>query len=152
MGVTEGEARFCYPFPRPAVTVDLVVLRQAGDPDGAVEDVLLIRRGRRPSKGQWALPGGFIEPGESLGEAAARELYEETGLMVSELRQVGTFGEPGRDPRGWIISVAFRAAAPRDVTVRASDDAAEARWWPVSDLPDLAFDHAEIIELALRCN
>src|SRR5262245_44480516 len=85
-----------YPYPRPALTVDLVIVSRSRTPK-----VLLIRRRHEPFAGRWALPGGFVDEGESLEEAARRELREETGISVKELEQLRTFGEPGRDPRGW---------------------------------------------------
>lgn len=134
---SEGRPPFCYTHPRPAVTVDLVVLREVPGPNGAdVFEILLIRRGSEPFQDMWALPGGFVETNESPGEAARRELHEEAHLRVGVLRQIGAFGKPGRDPRGWIISIAF-AARVRDCagSIRSGSDAAEARWWPLTSLP-----------------
>jgi 8-oxo-dGTP diphosphatase len=143
------DAQYCYDFPRPAVTVDVVLLR-APRASTAAGEILLIRRGHPPYAGQWALPGGFVDEGEPLEDAARRELREETHLEILELVQVGAFGKPGRDPRGRVISIAYRArleAGPAET--RAGDDADEARWWPLDELPALAFDHAEIIRTAL---
>jgi 8-oxo-dGTP diphosphatase len=134
----------CYDYPRPSVTVDIVLLTREPQPR-----VLLIRRKRDPFAGAWALPGGFIEIDETLEESARRELREETGIEAGELVQLYTFGDPGRDPRGRTISVAYRAhvdaAALRPV---AADDAAEVGWFALDALPALAFDHARIIAMA----
>jgi len=144
-----GKRRYCYDYPRPMVTADCVVLRVK---DGALE-VLLVERRHAPYKGRWALPGGFIRMKESLEEAAARELAEEVGLKeVSSLIQLGAYGDPGRDPRGRVITVAFVAlVAGPGPEPRAGDDAAAAGWHLVMDLPPrLAFDHPTIIGDALR--
>jgi ADP-ribose pyrophosphatase YjhB (NUDIX family) len=125
-------------------TADVVVLTPAGD-------ILLIERGRPPHQGAWALPGGHIDPGETSRAAAARELAEETGIHVTaaDLRQVGVFDQPGRDPRGRYVTVAYIAAVPADTTAIAGDDAHTARWWPLTQLPPLAFDHTDIIAAAV---
>jgi 8-oxo-dGTP diphosphatase len=126
----------------------VVLLRRTGL--GAPE-ILLVRRLRPPFQEEWALPGGFVDEGESPERAARRELQEETGLRVRELRQIGAFGEPGRDPRGWTVSVAFWGWTRGDEgTPRAADDAEELAWWPTDALPDLAFDHAQIVARALE--
>jgi 8-oxo-dGTP diphosphatase len=131
---------------RPAVTVDVVIF-SLRDSD---LKVLLIRRAAPPFKGKWAIPGGYVHPDEALDEAAQRELEEETGLPDVYLEQLYTFGAPKRDPRGRVITVAYFALVSDDVTVRAGDDAAEAAWHSVFDLPDLAFDHDEILSYALQ--
>jgi len=131
---------------RPAVTVDVVIF-SLRDSD---LKVLLIRRAAPPFKGKWAIPGGYVHPDEALDEAAQRELEEETGLPDVYLEQLYTFGAPKRDPRGRVITVAYFALVSDDVTVRAGDDAAEAAWHSVYDLPDLAFDHDEILSYALQ--
>lgn len=146
-GDTRGQ-RYCYEYPRPMVTADCVVVRtRAG-----AREVLLIRRGKAPMKGRWALPGGFVEETESLEKAALRELREETGLKGARLlAQVGAYGDPGRDPRGRVITVAFLVKVPADAEARAGDDAKAARWFPLARLPKaLAFDHARILRDALR--
>lgn len=136
---------FCYDYPRPQVACDVALF--AGPPGAA--QVLLIRRGREPFKGQWALPGGFLGERETVEACAGRELAEETGVTGVALEQVGVFSDPDRDPRGRTLSVAFVGSLSEPVEVRADDDAAEARWWPVGGLPDLAFDHDRIIAAAV---
>jgi 8-oxo-dGTP diphosphatase len=132
---------------RPSVAVDLVLFSQF---DGALH-VLLVRRGREPFQGAWAFPGGFVEIDESLEDAAQRELYEETGLSDVAMQQLHTFGDPGRDPRMRVISVAYTGhlAPDQASAIRAGDDAAEVRWRSVEDLPALAFDHEQILRFAL---
>ncbi len=125
-------------YPRPALTVDCVIFR--GD------EVLLIRRGKEPFAGRWALPGGYVNEGETTIRAAARELFEETGITVEKLRLVGVFSEPGRDPRGWVVSVAYWADVPRDTLVNAGDDASEAAWTSLDGVKNLAFDHDRILD------
>lgn len=130
------------------LTVDLVIFR-AGRPE-----ILLIRRGKPPFQGQWALPGGKVEEGETVEQAALRELEEETGLRLSPRRIsrsiVGIFSDPGRDPRGRVVSIAFLVEVPAGTTAQAGDDAADAAWFPLERLPKpLAFDHASIIAAAL---
>ncbi|MGH3357483.1 MAG: NUDIX domain-containing protein [Nocardioidaceae bacterium] len=136
-------------FPPFYVTADMVVLSDDVEPA-----VLLVRRGAPPYQGCLALPGGFVEPNESLDDAARRELLEETGVGVADalrLEQVGAYGAPGRDPRGRIVSVAYLAVVERRPPPTAGDDAADAGWFPVSGLADgdLAFDHAEILRDAI---
>lgn len=121
------------------MAADVVVVAETPEPS-----VLLIRR-RNPPHG-WAIPGGFVEPDEDLIDAARRELFEETGLEPSELRQLATFGHPNRDPRGRTISVVYGARLQRAALPAAGDDAADARWFPLTALPTtLAFDHAHIL-------
>jgi 8-oxo-dGTP diphosphatase len=110
--------------------------------------LLLIKRLIPPYQGSWALPGGFVLEDESLEEATYRELREETGVEKVYLEQLYTFGEPKRDPRGRVISVAYYALVPNSQVLRAGTDAAEAAWYPLSKLPKLAFDHASIVECA----
>ncbi|MFF7196874.1 NUDIX domain-containing protein [Streptomyces sp. NPDC008079] len=106
-----------------------------------------MERGWDPHKGQWALPGGHVSIGESALAAAVRELEEEVGIAVpaADLRPVGTYDTPGRDPRGRYVTAAYTATLPALAEPTAGDDAAAARWWPLADLPDLAFDHAAIL-------
>jgi 8-oxo-dGTP diphosphatase len=135
-----------YKYPRPAVTVDVVVFGYDGGPDLRL---LLIQRGSDPFRGQWALPGGFVEMEEDLETSALRELEEETGVKDLFVEQLYTFGTPGRDPRGRVISVAYFALVNlTDHPAVASSDAAEAEWYPLNELPELAFDHADIIDKA----
>lgn len=129
-----------------AVTVDSVVFCTAGKEN----KVLLIQRGQEPFQGQWALPGGFLEEEETLESGAKRELEEETGIRMQGLLEVGAFGEPGRDPRGRTISVAFWGVLGSEKSLKAADDAAEARWFPVDELPPLAFDHKRILQAAME--
>jgi ADP-ribose pyrophosphatase YjhB (NUDIX family) len=130
---------------KPSVTVDVVIMTLRGDE----LQVLLIKRDVAPYRGRWAIPGGFVQVNESLEEAARRELKEETGVTEVYLEQLYTFGEPKRDPRGRIITVAYIALLPAPLTVHAASDAREAQWWPVTNLPPLAFDHTDIFNYAL---
>jgi len=144
-----GKARkkqYCYDYPRPAVTVDIVVVTRERRPR-----VLLIRRKHDPFAAMWAIPGGFVDMDERLEEAARRELSEETGVRLTKLEQLGTFGDPGRDPRGRTISVVYlaRVRAAR-LKPQAADDAAEASWHLLDRLPPLAFDHDKILAVARR--
>lgn len=139
--------QYVYAYPRPMVTVDAVVFTIR---DGK-RHVLLIERKHEPFAGSWALPGGFVEMDETLDAAVARELEEETGLKGVALEQFHTFGDPGRDPRGRSISVAYAGEVDwRRAALRAADDAASVRWFPLGALPPLAFDHRAIIEYAVR--
>lgn len=139
-----------YPYPRPMLTVDLIALRWR---KGTLE-VALIKRASDPFMGQLALPGGFVDQGESPRSAAVRELEEETQLQVipSSLLEVGAFAEPNRDPRGWCLSIAFMAFLPANAEMRAGDDAAETHWMTwcslQSGVHSLAFDHQEILHKA----
>lgn len=136
-----------YKYPRAALTVDCVVFGF----DGGALQVLLIQRGLEPFKDHWALPGGFVQMNETLDEAARRELQEETGLREIFLEQLYTFSGVDRDPRERVISVAYYALVkPADHTTAASTDAADAQWFPVTEIPPLAFDHATILEAALK--
>jgi len=111
--------------------------------------VLLIERKSDPFKGSWALPGGFVEDEESLDTAAQRELEEETGIQVDELFQFYTFGEPDRDPRGRAVSVAYFTKVNKEsVLPQAATDAASVQWFSINSLPELAFDHADILDKA----
>lgn len=138
---------YTYEYPRPALTVDCVVFGM----DEEDLKVLLIKRGLEPFAGKWALPGGFVRMEEALDAAARRELEEEAGIRPSHLEQLYTFGEPGRDPRGRVVTVAYFALVKlTDHRVQASTDAKEAAWFSVWDTPKLAFDHAEILGTALQ--
>ena len=135
-------------YDKPSVTVDCVIYRRNSAIDKV--EVLLIQRAREPFADRWALPGGFVNKDEKLEEAALRELKEETGFGATGLKQLGAFGDPGRDPRGWTISIAYLAEVPeRGSAVKGSDDAKEARWFPIDALPGLAFDHDKIMALTL---
>jgi 8-oxo-dGTP diphosphatase len=137
-----SKRQFTYEFPRPSLTVDLALISHEAKPR-----VLLIRRKHDPFAGKWALPGGFVDEGEDLLPAALRELQEETGLAEIEFEQLHTFGTPGRDPRGWTVSVVFFARVNHEaLQPRAADDAADVRWFPLAKLPPLAFDHEQILE------
>jgi 8-oxo-dGTP diphosphatase len=140
---------YSYEYERPGLTVDCVIFGL--DLEEESLKVMLIERDLKPFAGMWAIPGGFVHNGETLMEAAMRELQEETGITDVFLEQLYTFGDPGRDPRGWIVSVAYYAlVSPEQHSVHASTDARQARWFPVTALPRLAFDHAEILRTALE--
>jgi 8-oxo-dGTP diphosphatase len=111
--------------------------------------VLLIQRGEPPFMGEWALPGGFVEEGEIVAAAAARELAEETGTEAEDLSLIGVYSTPGRDPRGWTVSIAYLLELDSELAVQGDDDASAARWFGVDGLPPLAFDHAQIVSDAL---
>ncbi len=136
-------------YPKPSLTVDCVITRCVGQ----TFEILLIQRGKEPFQGCWALPGGFVNEGEEPVAAAARELAEETGIVISDPTLVGIFGKAGRDPRGWVVSVAYAIDVPEDTEPVAGDDAADAKWLPLGavlagDIP-LAFDHLEIVQKAI---
>lgn len=133
-------------YPKPSVTVDTIIF--------AIKDhslfVLLIERKHPPFAGHWAIPGGFVEMDETLDHAAARELAEETSLRDLPLIQFRSFGDPGRDPRGWTITVAYYVILPEiPVGVAAADDAANAQWFALDHLPPLAFDHQQVLSEAV---
>jgi len=141
---SKRDQKYSYDFPRPALTVDVVLVTREARPR-----VLLIRRKHDPFAGKWAFPGGFVDEGERPADAARRELHEETGLRAEDLEQLYTAGDPGRDPRGWTVSVVYLARVDADAAEPvAADDAAAADWFPLDQPPELAFDHAMILERA----
>ena len=136
---------YTYKYPRPAVTADCIVITKETEPK-----VLLIQRGNEPYKGCWAFPGGFMDMDETTEQCAIRELEEETELVVSHVQQVGAYSKVDRDPRGRTITVAYLAIIDSPVPIKGQDDAASAQWFPLSTLPPLAFDHAEIMRDAVE--
>ena len=143
-------ALYTYEHPRPSVTVDMILFAFQNDE----LTVLLIRRTHDPFAGKWALPGGFVGEQEDLYDAALRELKEETNVSNVYLEQLYTFGEPNRDPRARVITVAYFALLSADEAaqqmIHSGSDAGEARWWSIYSLPELAFDHDRILEYALQ--
>ena len=142
------KGKYIYDWPRPMVTVDTVIF-------GVFKTglrLLLINRKNEPFKGKWAMPGGFVDMDEELDIAAARELAEETGLVNVPLEQMHTFGKCGRDPRGRQITIAFMGIATKGLNeIKAGDDAKKAQWFDIKKMPgDLAFDHNEMAEFAIR--
>jgi len=131
-------------WPRPALTVDVAALVRE-----TPLRVLLVQRGGPPFAGAWALPGGFVEEGEIVAAAAARELVEETGIEADDLLLLGVYSAPGRDPRGWTVSIAYTLELDAELAAEGGDDAASARWFGVDELPPLAFDHAQIVSEAI---
>jgi 8-oxo-dGTP diphosphatase len=139
------QGTYTYEWPRPAVTVDAILVSKE-----TPSKVLLIQRKQAPHAGSWALPGGFVDEMEPLHLAAARELQEETSVdpaEVGEFIQIGAYGNPGRDPRGWTIGVAFATLIDSSSALRiqAADDAAAVAWYDIENLPKLAFDHGEML-------
>ncbi len=139
---------YTYEFPRPALTVDCVIF---GLDESSKLKVLLIQRALEPCKGQWAFPGGFVEMNEPLEQAALRELEEETGVKDVFIEQLYTFGAPNRDSRGRTVSVTYYALVDlAQHPVKAADDAQAANWFDIDNLPDLAFDHQHILQVAIN--
>ncbi len=132
---------YTYKYPRAALTVDAIVYTRKDD----AVNVLLIRRGQEPFKGKWALPGGFVQPDELLETACIRELQEETGLKVESMHQFKSYDAIDRDPRHRTISIVHYSETDKKEKVKGSDDAAAAKWFSIPDLPELAFDHREIL-------
>jgi 8-oxo-dGTP diphosphatase len=139
------ELKYHYKYPHPSVTTDCVIFGF----DGTRLNVLLIERGNDPYKGCWAFPGGFLNMDESALEGAKRELYEETGLRDAYIHQFHAFSAPDRDPRERVISIAYFALV-RLTDVKAGDDAAKAQWFPLDEIPPLAFDHDKMLREALK--
>ena len=142
------KGKYVYDWPRPMVTVDAVIF--AVTPDAI--KLLLIKRGNEPFKGQWAIPGGFINMDEELDDAVARELQEETGLTGVPLEQMHTFGTVGRDPRGRQITVVYMGIIKEGLDrIKAGDDAAQAQWFDINNLPsNMAFDHNDVTKFAIE--
>jgi 8-oxo-dGTP diphosphatase len=143
-----------YEWPRPAVTVDIVLFTVAGELQDLRLRVLLIQRELEPFRGRWALPGGFVHEDEDLSHAARRELAEETGVRDVYLEQVGAVGTPGRDPRGHTVTIVYVALVPADRhELAATGDARAVGWFDVHGpgrLPPLAFDHGKLLQTALE--
>ena len=138
---------YCYEYPRPSVTADCVIF---GFDAGELK-LLLIERGIEPFKGKWAFPGGFLNMEENSDECARRELFEETGIENVFIEQLYTFSDVNRDPRGRVITVAYYALVKlSDFKIQAGDDAQSAKWFPISQIPSLAFDHNLILRMALN--
>ena len=136
---------YTYQYPRPALTIDVILIAKE-EP----YKILLIKRGHEPFIGQWALPGGFVDINETLENAAIRELQEETGVKIKKLNQFKVFDAIDRDPRDRTVSVVFYAFMSKQVNATGADDADEANWFPLTDLPDLGFDHQDIIQQFIR--
>ncbi len=140
---------YTYTYPRPAVTVDIILVTKQDQPR-----ILLIQRKNDPFKDHWAFPGGFLDMDEELINAASRELKEETGIAVKELHQFKSYGTLNRDPRGRTVSVVFYAFINKELHTQAMDDAKDAQWFHLNKMPKLAFDHdtilAEFTELHLN--
>ena len=137
---------YTYQYPHPAVTTDCVIF---GYDIREGLSVLLVQRGIDPFKGQWAFPGGFLRMDEDADTCARRELLEETGFKAASFIQFGTFSDVNRDPRERVITIAYMALV-RKGDVQGGDDAADARWFPVTSVPPLAFDHDRILRIALE--
>lgn len=131
---------YAYQYPRSSVTADAVLFAEK---EGQMY-VLLIQRGNEPYKGCWAFPGGFLEMDETVARCAERELKEETGIVLTGMQLVGIYSDVERDPRGRVITAAYAAMTTMPVAT-AADDAAAAKWWPLNELPPLAFDHDKIL-------
>ena len=136
--------QFCYEYPRPALSSDCIIFSKTGNDI----KVLLIKRAYDPYKEFWAFPGGFVDPDETTLQAAKRELMEETGIFADELTQLQTFSDINRDPRGRVVSVIYYTFLEKPVNIKAGDDAKEVRWFSLSNVPALAFDHAMILDFA----
>jgi 8-oxo-dGTP diphosphatase len=142
----QGKKRYSYDYPRPMVTADVAVLRLE-----SVPEILLVQRRDPPYAKKWALPGGFMEMEESLEEAARRELLEETGIRAGEMIRFNTYDRPGRDPRGRTITQVFVMVWKREMgEPSAGSDARALAWFDLTGLPELAFDHGEIVEDVIR--
>ena len=140
------KGKYVYEWPRPTVSVDVLVFSKGQDNT----KLLLIKRGREPFKQMWSLPGGFLEMDEELEDAAARELQEETQLTGVKLEQMYTFGTIGRDPRGRQVTIAFIGIIKNEPEVKGGDDAADAKWFDIKELPNMGFDHNDIVKMAIE--
>ena len=136
---------YAYQYPRASVTADAVLFAEK---EGQMY-VLLIQRGNDPYKGYWAFPGGFLNMDETVAHCAERELEEETSIVLTGMQLVGIYSDVERDPRGRVITAAYTAMTTMPEAT-AADDAAAAKWWPLNDLPPLAFDHETILRDAKR--
>lgn len=159
-GLTEEEFLKSYnpdKYPKPSLTADICIFAHSD-----VTEILLVKRGGHPYIGKWALPGGFANKNEPIEKTASRELKEETGIEGVSMKLVGVYSQPGRDPRGWVVSTAFYADVDKkSIHPEAGDDAKEAKWFTIVDethlrcgdinigINDLAFDHADIIHDAI---
>jgi 8-oxo-dGTP diphosphatase len=137
---------YTYEYPRPAVTTDAVIFAKKKD----TTSILLIKRGRPPFEGMWALPGGFLNIDEEPEDVVKRELEEESGLTGIKLQQLKAYGAVHRDPRHRTISIVFYGITDREHEVKGMDDAAEAKWFPIDNLPPMAFDHEQIVADAIE--
>jgi 8-oxo-dGTP diphosphatase len=137
---------YTYAYPRASLTVDAVVFRRAPQKT----ELLLIQRGNEPFKGMWALPGGFLDMNETLEEAVQREVREETGLSGIDFRQLHAFSALDRDPRGRTVTVVFWGIFKDQIEAHPGDDAEKAQWFDLDTLPELAFDHADVIAMAIQ--
>jgi 8-oxo-dGTP diphosphatase len=138
---------YTYEYPRPSLTVDCVIF---GLDESVKLKILLIQRGHDPFKDSWALPGGFVDMDETLEHAALRELKEETGVEDVFIEQLYTFGTPNRDPRGRVVTVVYYALINlSEYKIGADSDAKDVRWFEIDNLPELAFDHADILALSI---
>lgn len=142
-----GIMSYTYEYPRPAVTTDAVVFKLTEEEN---LHILLIQRKNEPFKGQWALPGGFVDMEETLEQCAARELEEETGIKSIKLYPLGAFSEPDRDPRHRTISFAYWGFCKKNPKIMPKSDAMNVGWFDLNHLPGLAFDHEKIIKKALE--
>lgn len=133
---------FTYQYPHAAVCVDIIVISKTKDNPR----IILIERKNPPFEKCWALPGGFIEMNETLEQSALRELKEETGLTLTSLKQFAAYGDPGRDPRERTVSIVFYTILENEIDPCAGDDAEKTKWFPVKNIPPLAFDHKKILE------